>query len=241
LLLRDLLASLRVQEIQYAEIFVAIGQMHRADIDPAKVLPELSRIARESHDGGGPRIGFIADATRQWGVAACDRVLDTALQLQEFDIVGFGVGGDERALRARELKAVYRRAAAAELGLSCHAGEGSSADAVREVVEELGVRRVGHGIAAAADSRLMRELAEEDVLLEICPTSNRLTGAWREGDHPMLRLHAAGVPLCLGSDDPAFFGCTLESECALVREWGLGDQDMDAFRQNAWRHTFSQS
>ncbi len=238
-LLEDLLDSLQEQGVTYAEVFVALGQMMKSEVSPKSILPVLAETARERAAQGGPSVWFIADATRQWGVPACERVLDQALDLQQHRIVGFGMGGDERAVRAQNFREIYRRAARAGLGLSCHAGEGTTADAVREVVEELEVRRVGHGIAAAADEQLMRELAQEDVLLEVCPTSNERTGVWDSSQpHPLLRLAAAGVPVCLGSDDPAWFDCTLASEHERVGQWGVSEETLSQWNETARAHSF---
>ena len=237
--LDDLAASLRAQRVVGAEVFVAFGQMHRGGIDPAAIVPTLAARAREIEDAGGPAIHFVADVTRNWGVAAAERALDAALELQEHRIVGFGMGGIETSYRARDFRRVFRRAAENGLGLSCHAGEGTSAESVRETVQELGVRRVGHGIAAADDERLLRELRDEQVVLEVCPTSNEKTGVWDPATpHPLLRLLAAGVPMVLGSDDPAYFGCTLRAEIARVRSWGVDDADLTAMIRRAHRVRF---
>lgn len=237
--LDDLAVSLRAQDVVAAEVFVAFGQMHRGEIDPAAILPALAARAGEIESEGGPAIHFIADVTRNWGVAAADRALDAALSLQEHRIVGFGMGGIETSLRARAFRRVFRRAASAGLGLSCHAGEGTTPDAVREVVEELEVRRVGHGIAAAQDEVLMRELRAEGVVLEVCPTSNEKTGVWDPRQpHPLLRLLEFGVPVVLGSDDPAYFGCTLRSEVERVRAWKVDDDVIDAMLRRAFDVAF---
>ena len=166
-----------------------------------------------------------------------DTVLDHALELQSCRIVGFGMGGDEQAVRAREFRRTFRRAAENGLRTSCHAGEGTSADAVREAVEELEVRRVGHGIAAVEDPRLMRELAEARIVLEVCPTSNERTGAWRpsQGDHPVLALLAAKVPVVVGSDDPAFFGSSLRGEFEKLKSWGVHDEELADIEERARR------
>ena len=237
--LDDLADSLQEQGVAGAEVFVAFGQMHHGGVDPRQILPALARRAAERAEAGGPALWFVADATRNWGVTAVERVLDMALDLREHRIVGFGVGGDETSLRARELRRVYRRAAEHGLPASCHSGEGTSADAVRETVEELGVRRVGHGVAAVEDERLLRELREEGVVLEVCPTSNERTGVWDpRGPHPLLRLLEHGVPVVLGSDDPAFFGCTLRSEFERVRSWGVDAERLEAMRRRSFEVAF---
>lgn len=242
-LLDDLAASLRAQNVRYAELFVAIGQMHHARIDPDRILPALAERAAEIEAMGGPTLLFIADSTRQWGVPACQKVLDSALRLQEHRIVGFGMGGDETAIRAREFKAIYRRAAEAGLGLSCHAGEGTSADAVREVVEELDVRRVGHGIAAVQDPRLLAELAAAEVVLEVCPNSNLRTGAWKpaDGAHPLFALDAAGIRIVLGSDDPGYFDTDLRREEEWARRAGASEERIGAWQEFARAARFPRS
>lgn len=228
-ILEDLLRSLDDQEIVEAEVFVAIGQMHRLGTDPAAILPALARTAREHADRGGCAVWFVADATRQWGAREAERVLDAALELRAHRIVGFGMGGDETGARARDFRALYRRAREHGLGTTCHAGEGTTPEAVLEVVEELEVERVGHGIAAARDPGLMRQLAAAEVVLEICPTSNRCTGAFvGPGRHPLFTLLEHGVRCILGSDDPAFFDCTLRGELKWVGEQGLDEAAIEA-------------
>jgi adenosine deaminase len=240
-LLEDLLEALERQGVVYAEVFVAIGQMLHVEVDPGDILPDLAAIAEARASAGGPDVRFIADATRQWGVRACDRVLDQALRLQAYRVVGFGMGGDEAGPRARDFKSTYRRAARAGLGLTCHAGEGTHADAVREVVEELGVRRVGHGIASATDETLLRELREERVLLEVCPTSNLCTGAWRpeEGRHPFFKLAEHEVPMALGSDDPAYFQTSLPQEWSRLEAWGCETSLLEGLNREALAWTFA--
>lgn len=238
--LADLLDALEEDGVVHAEVFVAIGQMLHAGIDPAPILPHLAAVAEDRASRGGPDVRFIADATRQWGVRACERTLDRALDLQAHRIVGFGMGGDEDGPRAREFKRIFRRARSAGLGLTCHAGEGTRADAVREVVEELGVTRVGHGVAAATEATLMRELTQERVLLEVCPTSNLRTGVWRpeRGPHPLMTLLQHEVPVALGSDDPAFFDTSLAREWDRVEGWGCTTATLEALNRAAVAWTF---
>lgn len=242
-ILDGLAASLNEQGVVYAELFVAFGQMLRAEVEPAPVLSRLAERAAEIEDAGGPSLWFLADVTRQWGVAEAHRALDAALECQEHRIVGFGMGGDESSERAGSFKPVFRRAASAGLGLCCHAGEGTTADAVREAVEELDLSRVGHGIAAVDDPKLLRELREANIVLEVCPTSNERTGIWTPsaGPHPLHALESAGVPLLLGSDDPAFFGSDLRSEVERVREWGVAENQLIRWASNAFGAAFGEA
>jgi adenosine deaminase len=88
---------------------------------------------------------------------------------------------------------------------------------VRESVERLGLQRVAHGVRSTEDPTLVADLAARGVTLDVCPTSNVLTGAvdGLEG-HPIRDLRDAGVKLTVSSDDPLVFDTTVTSELALL-------------------------
>jgi adenosine deaminase len=88
---------------------------------------------------------------------------------------------------------------------------------VRAAVEELGATRVAHGIRAAEDPAVLEFLAEQDVTLDVCPTSNLLLGVVPSIEaHPLPTLLAAGVRCSLGADDPLMFGVGVHDEYGLA-------------------------
>lgn len=237
-ILTDLLTDLERDGVVYAEVFVAFGQMHRCGVRPSAVLPALAELAAARADAGGPDVRFIADATRQLGVAAAASVLAEAIELAgQCRIVGFGIGGDERAVPAAQFHEVYERARRAGLGATIHAGEGTTATAVWDAVNHLPVTRIGHGIAAIEDHGLVDELARRGIALEVCPTSNLRTRAWNPAAgapaHPLLALARAGVPVLLGSDDPAFFRTSIAAERALAARWGATPRELTEWNKTA--------
>ena len=83
-------------------------------------------------------------------------------------------------------------------------------------------------------------LAENQIPLEICPTSNLRTGVYASIDeHPLGLLHHAGVPITLNTDDPTFFQTTFRGEIEQARRAGLGDAELRQVLANAWRFAFS--
>jgi adenosine deaminase len=238
-LLEDTASFLESQGIVYAELFVAFGVMHHFGRDPKEIVPELARWARAHAQAGGVDLRFIADGVRQFGPRAAARVLEDALALPQQRVVGLGIGGDEGSLPASAFAKVYARAREAQLGITLHAGEGTSARAVAEAME-LGVTRIGHGIAAAQDPGVMRELAERRVVLEVCPGSNLRSGAWTRGraSHPLKQLAEAGVPVCLGSDDPSFFQTSLASEWDECLVHGISSEQLRAWNEGAVEAAF---
>ena len=76
-----------------------------------------------------------------------------------------------------------------------------------------GVTRISHGVRAVEDPSLVAELAERGIVLEVCPGSNVALGVFpRYEDHPLPQLHAAGVTITLGSDDPPYFATSIGHE-----------------------------
>jgi adenosine deaminase/aminodeoxyfutalosine deaminase len=123
--------------------------------------------------------------------------------------------------------------------LTAHAGETGGPESVWAALR-LGAERIGHGIAAARDVELMRQLRERDIPLEICITSNLATGVVKRlEDHPIRQLYDAGVPIVLNTDDPAMFGCTLVGEYRLAADrFGFSEAELRKVARNGFRYAF---
>jgi adenosine deaminase len=89
----------------------------------------------------------------------------------------------------------------------------------------------------------MQELRERDIPLEICVTSNLVTGVVKRiEDHPVRRLFDAGVPITLNTDDPAMFRCTLVGEYELaMRQFGFSEAEVRKVAENSFRYAFSRA
>ena len=89
-----------------------------------------------------------------------------------------------------------QQARQAGLGVTVHCGEEGFAEEVGEVVETLRPDRIGHGILAARDRELTALLAATGTVLEICPTSNLLTGALDDADEVRRCSARSSTPAC---------------------------------------------
>src|SRR4051794_16405393 len=143
------------------------------------------------------------------------------------------------ARSGRVVREVFSFAGREGLHLVAHAGEGTSAQSIWAALE-LGAQRIGHGISAIDDARLMRHLRERGIPLEICITSNLVTGVVkRVEDHPVRRLFDAGVPITLNTDDPAMFGCTLVGEYELAKtKFGFTQAELESIAKTAFQKSF---
>lgn len=138
-------------------------------------------------------------------------------------VVGFGMAGDELRHAPADFAPAFRMVADAGYPCTAHAGEVAGADSVRATLAALPVLRIGHGVRAIEDPRLVEEIARRGIVLEVCPGSNFALGIYRGvADHPLRRLIDAGCKVTLNSDDPPYFDTSIGKEYAVAaNDFGL--------------------
>jgi adenosine deaminase/aminodeoxyfutalosine deaminase len=126
------------------------------------------------------------------------------------------------------------------LRLTAHAGESAGPESIRAAVDVLGAERIGHGLSAIHDPGLLGELADKQVPIEICLSSNVRTGCCASlNDHPFKRYLDAGLLVTLNTDDPEMFGTTLAREYQLAQDvFGLSDDQLRELARNSFRASF---
>ncbi|HLZ48102.1 MAG TPA: adenosine deaminase [Candidatus Limnocylindria bacterium] len=166
--------------------------------------------AQEARELHGVEVRLTPDIPRGFTLEEAQETVDWSARYRDRGVVAVGLGGLEAEFPPEPYAPVFTRARALGLGSVPHAGEVVGAESVRGALEALGADRLRHGIRAEEDPGLVRELADRRVVLDVCPLSNLRTGAVRSlADHPLPRLHAAGVLCSISTDDPAMFDTDL--------------------------------
>lgn len=234
-----LMERLKLQNVLHAEVFVSVGVCLWRKQDFPAIFEGLERGRQRGERDFGISLLWIFDAIRQFGAEKAERVLDLAIQFRDRSVVGFGIGGDEREGPAELFKDVYTRAGSHGLHLTAHAGESVGPESIWGALN-LKVERIGHGLTAGQDPELMEELAQRQIPIEICVTSNVATGCCPEiAQHPVKRYFDEGLMLTLNSDDPAMFRTSLVQEYELVQEtFGFSDEHLRELARNSFEASF---
>ncbi|HZG99227.1 MAG TPA: adenosine deaminase [Nocardioidaceae bacterium] len=173
----------------------------------------------------GLHIGVIVAANRTRHPLDARTLARLARQYAGRGVVGFGLSNDERRGRTSDFAPAFDIARRAGLLSAPHGGELRGADSVSGVLDALHADRVGHGVRCVEDPRVLAQVVDSGVTLEVCPVSNVALGVYAALEEvPIPELLAAGVPVALGADDPLLFGSRLAGQYAVVRAaHGLDD------------------
>lgn len=165
-----------------------------------------------------------------------ERTLAYALAGQEQGVVGFGLGGYEVGAPPEPFAHVFRTAKAAGLLSVPHAGETVGPASIWGAVTTLDADRIGHGVRAIEDEKLVALLKERQIPLEINPTSNICLHVYPSlAEHPFPKLDRMGLLVTVNSDDPPLFNTSLTQEYqVLATEFGYGRADLTRIARNAF-------
>jgi adenosine deaminase len=183
----------------------------------------------------GTLVRLICTAIRSHEPAENLRLAEAAARFRADGLTGFDLAGPEAAFPDPLTHArAFAAARAGGLRITLHAGEWGGAAQVRRALA-VDPERIAHGPGAVDDPALVRDLAERRIALDLCPTSNVQAGIVPTvAAHPIARLHRAGVPVTLSTDDTTVSDLTLSEEYVRARERiGLTDAELWAIDRRA--------
>jgi adenosine deaminase len=192
---------------------------------------------------GLPPVGLCISLLRTQTADEAIELVELLVALRHPRVVALSIDGNEAAAgrTGPRFAEAFRRAGAAGLKRTVHAGESSGPDGVRDAVELLGADRIDHGVRAIEDAAVVALLAERGIPLGICPTSNLKLGLYKTLEqHPIDQLRRAGVPVSVNTDDPALLEVALEREyaaCAAAFRWT--DEDVRGVARTSIEASFA--
>jgi adenosine deaminase/aminodeoxyfutalosine deaminase len=234
-----LMEQLKAENVLHAEVYVSVGVCLWRKQDFEVIFEGLERGRERGEKDFGVSLLWIFDAVRQFGAEPAQKVFELAAKYRERNVVAVGIGGDEQKAPPELFREQYAYAAGQGLRLTAHAGESAGPESIWGALN-LGAERIGHGLTAGQDSELIEELAQRQIPVEICLTSNLRTSCCAKlSDHPVKRYFDQGLMLTLNSDDPAMFATTLNHEYELAQaEFSFTDEHLRELARNSFEASF---
>jgi len=208
--------DLKKQNVKYAEIFVSPSDFKYAGLSCAGIMEEV-------HKGfsnvDGIRISIIADLVRDQGPDNALITLNEIEEIKNLGIIGIGLGGSEHKFPPELFSKVFEAARNKGFNTTVHSGEACGAPSVKTAIETLRPDRIGHGVNAACDEKLLRRISELKIPIELCPISNIKTGVIKSEElYPLKEFITHNIKFSINTDDPKMFGNSLADEYFLIEK-----------------------
>lgn len=220
--------KLKRQNVRYSEIMIAGSYI---PTDPAEAVDRIGAFREWANrqEEGQIQVELLAAWGRNRPPEVIEDRAQTALALYQAGlIVGVALAGPEQGWPVQPFHKTFAWLHEAGLGIEIHAGEWCGPESVWDALTYGRPKRIGHGVSAFQDARLLDELRARGIHIEMCPTSNLKTGSiGRMEEHPVRKALELGLSFSINSDDPGAFECSVESEYALLAErFGFSEADL---------------
>lgn len=180
-------------------------------------------------------------------------IAQLALDFRDDSVAGFDIAGAEDGFPCTRFAKVFEHLRRNNFPFTIHAGEALGPKSVFEAVQVCGARRIGHGVRIVEDidltgeqpalGRLAQYVLDQQIMLEVCPTSNLQTGvADSIEEHPVGLLFDLGFNISINCDNRLMSGTSMSCEFARVSEafgWGVDDFEritVDALQASFLHH-----
>jgi adenosine deaminase len=231
------LAGLDYVELRFSPVFMA--QAHNLPVD--QVVDAVVAGCKAGTKKYGVPVNLIGILSRSYGEATCHQELQALLRAKD-DIVALDLAGDEKGFPAIRFKQHFKLARDAGWNITVHAGEADGPHSIRQAIDELGATRIGHSVAAREDPHLMDFMANNNISIECCLTSNFQTGACTNiAEHPIKTFMERGIVVTLNTDDPGVSGIEIADEYKLASEVvGLSAEQLAQIQLNGVKVAFAE-
>jgi len=225
----ELLEDMARENVIYAEIRYAPQLCIRRGLSMQQVIDAVTAGLHTGQEQFSVRAGQILCCLRHDPSAMSHEVAQYAIaNWHPSKVVGLDLAADEAAYRGFPHRTAFRLAQGVGMPRTIHAGEASGAESIREAITVLGAQRLGHGVRLEEDPRLFEPVRQQQIALEMCPTSNVQTRAVSSlAAHPIDHYLKQDLPVTVNTDGRTTSNTTLTQEYyKLTQQFGWGLEEI---------------
>ena len=227
--------------IVHCEAFFAPSAFIKKGFDYAEMTKNFEKNLKKIKKDTGITVWLLGDVSRTFGLENAEHNYKMFKDNPFEGFIGIGLGGAEQKGPCKDFGPVFEKAHKEGFHAVAHAGEDVGPESVWDAIRILNSERIGHGITSIQDERLMDYLAEKQIPLEVCPTSNTFTKKVVKTieEHPIRAFFDKGLLVTVNTDDPVFFKVTLLDEFwSLHKKAGFTMDQIKVLLQNSYKASF---
>jgi len=236
LIAREFLAGQAEQNVLYSEVtFTPYNQYFNNGLGFHEQIDAVNRARAWGEKELGVRMGIITDIPRQIPPEEGDLIARWATKRYGDGLIALGLGGPEVGHPPEKFRAAFDCVRAAGIPCILHAGETAGPASIWSAIQVADSQRIGHGVRAVEDARLMDYLRDTRIPLEVCPSSNICLKVFPSlAEHSLPELLNHGLTITINSDDPPMFNTTLTNEYRVgQRTWAWSRETIVRLVHNA--------
>lgn len=233
------LKKIHSQNVLHTEIFFDPQTHTDRGIDFSTVIEGINSALEDGQKKLGISSRLIMCFLRHLDEDAAMRTLESAIEYKHL-ITAVGLDSSEKGNPPSKFQRVFERARNEGFLTVVHAGEEGPAEYVRQAIDLLKVSRIDHGNHSMDDEKLVRELADKQIPLTVCPLSNyKLKVVPDLKEHPLRNMLGKGLLVTINSDDPAYFGGYVnENYQAITQALDLTREEIYRLARNSFTASF---
>jgi adenosine deaminase len=218
----EMLESEAACNVKHVEAIFSPNDHVRRGLNYGEMLDAINKGIRRAKRKWGITCTIRIDLVRNYGPEIAVKELGW-IKKKGDNVVAVDLGGSENGFPPEPYEKVYKKASDLGLRLVAHAGEDAGPESIWGAMKTLNVERIGHGVTAIRDPKLIKEIRERGITIETCPTSNLRIGAVKSiKEHPIRAFIKNGIRVSVNSDDPPMFNTDINNEyLQLHRELGF--------------------
>ena len=251
--------DLAADGVVYAEVRYAPELHVTGGLDLEAVVRAVNEGFREGERraaaAGHPiRVGALLTAMRH--AARSMEIAELAIRHRDDGVAGFDIAGAEAGYPPTRHLDAFEYLQRENAHFTIHAGEGFGLPSIWQAIQWCGADRLGHGVriiddieapdGAATDpaevrlGRLAAYVRDKRIPLEMCPTSNVMTGAAKSiAEHPIGLLRKLYFRVTINTDNRLMSGTSMTREFTQLAEaFGYEWRDFQWFTVNAMKSAF---
>ncbi|MEP4888735.1 MAG: adenosine deaminase [Aliiglaciecola sp.] len=222
-------------ELRFSPYYMA--QSH--DLNMTDLIAAVIDGVRAGEKDFKVKANLIGILSRTFGADVCMQELNALLNYQD-EIVGLDLAGDELGYPAELFTDHFVKARDADWHITVHAGEADGPQSIWNAIYKLGASRIGHGVTAVQDEKLLAYMVDNKIAIESCPTSNYQTATVKNlKKHPLATFLQHQVLVTLNTDDPAVSNIDIAHEYKVANEvLGISEQQLKTIQLNGVKAAF---
>ena len=229
-----------LENVRYVEVRFGPVLHTQEGLTLVNVLDAVISGLEQAKAAYGIEYGIIVCALRDRFVEASLEQAHLAVEYAQRGVVAFDLAGAEAGNPAKQHLEAFYFARNHLLGLTVHAGESWGPESIHQALFFCGAHRIGHGITLVQDRDLLRFVRDQQIPLEICPTSNVQTQVVSSYEnHPIAELVREGVAVTVNTDSRLFSHTSSSGELFLAHtKCGLTEKEIRDVVLNGFKHSF---